>query len=193
MASADLAAALTECDREPIHALGRVQAFGALIAVNDAFAITYCSANVAEVLGLATTVQPDLSLSQVLDGPAVIALQQLVTSLDAGDSVVRSFALSLNPELQVDVAAYRSGQNLVFEFEPHRPAERQDYIAQLRPIFDRLAKAQSQDELLQSAARQLQALIGFDRVMVYRFAADGHGEVAAECHAPGMESLAGLR
>src|SRR3984885_6049868 len=42
------------------------------------------------------------------------------------------------------------------------------------------------------AARQVRALTGFDRVMIYRFAEDGVGEVIAEVAKPGVESYLGL-
>src|SRR5262249_4980448 len=41
-------------------------------------------------------------------------------------------------------------------------------------------------------ARQLRALTGFDRVMVYRFANDGSGEVVGEAAAEGIGSFLGL-
>jgi light-regulated signal transduction histidine kinase (bacteriophytochrome) len=41
-------------------------------------------------------------------------------------------------------------------------------------------------------ARQVRALTGFDRVMVYRFARDGSGEVVAESAKPGIGSFLGL-
>jgi diguanylate cyclase (GGDEF)-like protein len=47
-------------------------------------------------------------------------------------------------------------------------------------------------ELCQLAVRGLQAITGFDRVMAYRFAEDGHGEVIAEARVPELEPFLGL-
>lgn len=52
---------LTECDREPIHQLGYIQPFGAMIAVNGDWNIAHASANVAEILGTGAAVNPVLS------------------------------------------------------------------------------------------------------------------------------------
>ncbi|WP_431221256.1 diguanylate cyclase domain-containing protein [Leifsonia xyli] len=49
------------------------------------------------------------------------------------------------------------------------------------------------DELRQAAAEEVKRISGFDRVMVYRFFPDGHGEVAGEASEPDMESYRGLR
>jgi light-regulated signal transduction histidine kinase (bacteriophytochrome) len=43
------------------------------------------------------------------------------------------------------------------------------------------------------AARQLRRVLGFDRVMVYRFDTDGSGEVVGEAAATHLESFRGLR
>ena len=42
------------------------------------------------------------------------------------------------------------------------------------------------------AAREVKQLAGYDRVMVYRFHPDWHGEVVAEEAAPGLEPFLGL-
>jgi light-regulated signal transduction histidine kinase (bacteriophytochrome) len=44
----------------------------------------------------------------------------------------------------------------------------------------------------ETAARQLRALTGYDRVMVYRFDETGAGEVVAEARADGIDSFLGL-
>ena len=43
---------LSNCDREPIHQLGRIQSFGALVAVNSDWFISQRSANLETLLGL---------------------------------------------------------------------------------------------------------------------------------------------
>src|SRR5262249_57478537 len=44
-----------------------------------------------------------------------------------------------------------------------------------------------------TAARIFKKLIGYDRVMVYRFDEQGHGEVFAEEREPGLEAYLGNR
>jgi chemotaxis family two-component system sensor kinase Cph1 len=46
--------------------------------------------------------------------------------------------------------------------------------------------------LLGNAAEQIKKIIGFDRVMIYKFHDDGHGEVVSEVRVPELEPFMGL-
>ena len=61
-----------------------------------------------------------------------------------------------------------------------------------RTALDRLQKSNSLAELLQICAESVAAITGMDRVMIYKFHADLHGEVVAEKVKPGTESFLGL-
>ena len=43
---------LSNCDREPIHQLGNIQPFGALVAVNGDWFVSLRSANLEAMLGI---------------------------------------------------------------------------------------------------------------------------------------------
>jgi two-component system, chemotaxis family, sensor kinase Cph1 len=58
----------------------------------------------------------------------------------------------------------------------------------VRGALSRLQAASTEDEICQIAARETRRLTGFDRVMIYRFAADWSGEVVAEDRADGVSS-----
>ena len=62
----------------------------------------------------------------------------------------------------------------------------------VRAMAARRDKAPTIAKFQNDAARQVLALTGFDRVMVYQFDSEGHGEVIAESARPGMESSLGL-
>ena len=47
----DTAVDLTNCDREPIHVIGRVQSFGALISMSSDWIINHASVNMDRFLG----------------------------------------------------------------------------------------------------------------------------------------------
>ncbi len=51
----------------------------------------------------------------------------------------------------------------------------------------------SMQMLCDETARMFEALTGYDRVMVYRFDDDGHGEVFAEQRKPELEPFLGMR
>ncbi|MNR11561.1 Bacteriophytochrome [compost metagenome] len=48
------------------------------------------------------------------------------------------------------------------------------------------------ENLLGNVAQQIKKIIGYDRVMVYKFHEDGHGEVVAEAKSDNFESWLGL-
>ena len=50
MSATDFDVDLTNCDREPIHKLGQIQDFGALLAVNADWMIVHYSANFGEIV-----------------------------------------------------------------------------------------------------------------------------------------------
>lgn len=185
---------LTNCDREPIHILGRVQSFGALISVSSDWMINHASTNIEQFLGIEAEQLIGSPLNTVLCADAVHDIRSKLQLLHGGDAVERIFGLTLQDEgSKFDVAVHMSGRSIVIEIEASDKNTRSDYMSYVRPMIDRIGKAESVDALCEVAARQLKALIGFDRVMVYRFEDDDSGTVIAEALKPGMESFKSLR
>jgi light-regulated signal transduction histidine kinase (bacteriophytochrome) len=56
----------------------------------------------------------------------------------------------------------------------------------------RLQGAKSLAALYEISVREIQALTGYDRVLIYRFEDEGHGQVIAEASSPGMDIYNGL-
>ncbi len=67
-----------------------------------------------------------------------------------------------------------------------------DYGAETHRALVTLQGARSLDELLRNAAEAVRWVTGYDRVMIYRFAEDGHGQVVAEERLPSLEPFLGL-
>ena len=113
--------------------------------------------------------------------------------LASPDAVERIFGVELagNGNL-FDLSLHLSGRSIVLEFEPHNDDHDTNYVNFVRPMVERISRAETSQKLCDDAARQMRNLIGFDRIMVYRFAEDGTGEVISESLKPGMESFKGL-
>ncbi len=81
-----------------------------------------------------------------------------------------------------DVLAHRSGEFLVFEFEPAVAGSgtQAPIYSLARRFLQELQQAPGVIELAQLAAREMKRLTGFGRCLVYRFDENGHGEVLAE-------------
>ena len=182
---------LTICDQEPITFLEQIQGFGFLLAMSNDWSIVRASANLAEVLGLEPAKAFGKRLDRILGAEAVGALRKSMASLTALGNQ-RIFGVELLPGRGLfDLNLHLAGDLMVMEGEPANgdPAET---VAMVRAMMARLARATTVQDFHQDAARQLRALVGFDRVMIYRFRADGAGEVIAESTDSGVDSFLGL-
>jgi light-regulated signal transduction histidine kinase (bacteriophytochrome) len=183
---------LSNCDREPIHVLGTVQPFGFLIALTADWLVSRVSANSAQFIGLSPQDMLGKPVSGVLSAEAIHSLRNRITLLRGPDSVERLFSIPLiDGGPPFDIAVHFSGQLVVIEAEPAAHDE-MEASSTVRSMVARLAQADSMTAFLRDGARQVRALTGFDRVMVYRFADGGDGEVVAEALKPGIDSFFGL-
>ncbi|MGN7798861.1 diguanylate cyclase domain-containing protein [Leifsonia sp. 22587] len=160
--------------KEPIRTPGRIQSFGMLFVVDVAtYEIVTASENAAEWLGR--------SVSE-LGSPT---LEWSVTAQTHGDPI--RIDLQGAP---YDAITHRLGEQVLIELEPADAPDvpNSSVVAAIRSL-GLLADA---DALRQAAADEVKRISGFDRVMVYRFFEDGHGEVAGEASEPDMESYRGL-
>ena len=187
---------LTNCDREPIHVPGGVQPFGALIAMSADWVVSAASVNVGEVLGIDHGALIGTRLNDHVTDEAVNAIRLRLTKLGFPDAVERIFRLCVRRDAGGfhDVAVHVSGDRFVLEFERSADEEAgQHEVSLVRPLVDRVNQTTSVQAMCDMAAKQVRALTGYDRVMVYRFGEDGSGEVVAEARAPQLEAFLDLR
>ncbi|MFT4246884.1 MAG: bacteriophytochrome BphP [Pseudomonas sp.] len=186
---------LDVCAREPIHIPGLVQPYGVLLVVEPADGcIVQASATAAALFGLpihellgahyAALLQlpPEAQPYPVEDGEPQHLTHAEVGFTRAAAALSGSWvaAWHLYPE------------HWLVEIEP-RDAALMDVV--LREAFPLLRKIERDTSILvasQRVAQGLRGLLGFDRVMVYRFDEQWNGDVIAEAHAPELESYLGL-
>ncbi|MFY9352580.1 MAG: GAF domain-containing protein [Sphingobium sp.] len=183
---------LTNCDREPIHVLGTIQPFGFLIALTADWLVARVSANSADYIGLPPEALLGKPIAAIMSNEALHSLRNRITLLRGPDAVERLFSLQLLEGGPLfDVAVHFSGALVVIEAE-RASQDEMEASSTVRSMVSRLAQTDSMAAFLRDGARQVRALTGFDRVMVYRFAQGGDGEVVAEALRPGIESFFGL-
>nr|WP_261936759.1 HWE histidine kinase domain-containing protein [Sphingomonas bisphenolicum] len=183
---------LTNCDREPIHLLGAIQTPGFLIAVSTDWIIARVSKNIRDLLGH----DPEELIGTPLPGyvPAALLhdLRNKISYLSDPDMVERLFGCQIGTSGQpYDVAMHFSGGQIVIEAEPGMPGGG-DSTNAVRAMMSRLDRAKDLKTFYKEGARQVRTLLGYDRVMVYKFASNGAGEVVAEATKPGIGSFLGL-
>ncbi|MAY45506.1 MAG: hypothetical protein CML65_09665, partial [Rhodobacteraceae bacterium] len=83
---------------------------------------------------------------------------------------------------QAECLPHRNNSHIILEFVHHEPVPapvwEDEYLR--RGFISELVKPGALDELADASARIIRDVTGFDRVMIYRFAEDKHGEVIAE-------------
>lgn len=183
---------LTNCDREPIHVPGTIQPFGFLVSLSANWMIARVSANIAAYSGQSPRALIGQPLSALFAPSAEHALRNLATQLRGTDAIERTFGIALMADGPLfDVALHYSGSSLVIEAEPVT-VTKADAAMLVRTMVVRIDQIADLDDFLREGARQVRALTGFDRVMVYRFDAVGSGEVVAEALRSGVDSFFGL-
>lgn len=186
--------ALTECDREAIHHIAAIQPFGGLLAAHPDGTIAHASANCAELLGLAELPTPGTPLSAIVAAPTLALIETAFASMSGDDVPERRFGIDMTGTGALfDFAVHRSGDLSVIEFEPHARNDFADHVAMIVPVIARLEAFNDAHALCTTAARLVRQMLGYDRVMIYRFHPDESGEVVAEELAEGQEPYLGLR
>ena len=188
---------LTNCDTEPVQTPGCIQAHGALLVLRLAdLTILQASENSETHLGLAPERLLGEPVARVV-GSAHAA--KLRTLLDQG-AVERNalFAFTLparDAAAALDVCVHTVDGVAVLEFEATDRAandDERDLFGLVKLALARLQAAQSVRELCQHVTQEVRQLTGLDRVMVYRFHADLHGEVFAESRREDLPAWLGL-
>ncbi|MES2454601.1 MAG: ATP-binding protein [Bacteroidota bacterium] len=187
---------LTNCDREPIHIPGKVQSHGFLIAIDDQTQrISYVSENVSTFTGLASIQLLDLHVSELsalisaigtdIDFSQLLRLGKSQNTFD----IINPYRLQINDEPYY-LVIHCSNTSFVLEFEQATlEYDIQNLIG--RSVSEILAN-KSLKGLLDNAANEVKTIIEYDRVMIYKFQDDGHGEVVAEVKNEDLEPFLGL-
>ncbi|MGG5819163.1 GAF domain-containing protein [Falsiroseomonas sp. HW251] len=182
-------ASLADCERERIHLSGSIQPHGVLLAVREPdHVVVQASANAPAVLGF------DAVIGQKLrDLGGDIASAILPRTLEGLESTPATLRLTAGAEpAAFDAMMHRpAGGGLILELEPAQPQP--DIARRVETAMQAFLSCYALKQLCEEAARVFKEISGHDRVMVYRFAEEGHGEVFAECREGNLESFLGNR
>ncbi len=181
-------AQLSNCEHEQIHLAQSIQPHGALLVVNEPdHVVLQASANAAAFLGLDRPV-----LGRALDDFAPKLVDCIAPHLrDPLDTIPRAVRCRLGGST-VDGLLHRPpGEGLVIEIERAGPPFSLSH--ELEKALQSILGAASLHALCDEAARIFRSVTGYDRVMVYRFDDQGHGEVFSEQREAALEPYLGNR
>ncbi|NVO06428.1 MAG: hypothetical protein HXX19_11085, partial [Rhodoferax sp.] len=175
---------LATCDSEPVHTPGCIQAHGAMLVLRlGDLQILQASDNTLEGLGLPVEELLGQSVARVVGATGLARLQQMLQAQVPGMGPSYAFTLpARNGAAALDASLHTSQDVAVLEFEAtgheqtHPDAS---LFLQTKSAIARLQGAADVRSFCQRVSTEVRALTGLDRVMVYRFHPDQHGEVIA--------------
>jgi chemotaxis family two-component system sensor kinase Cph1 len=175
---------LSNCEREQIHLAGSIQPHGALLLCSEpGLRIVLASENAGIFLGYdgivigqtLDQVQADLARNIAPHLKASLRSQPVRVRCAGGANTATMNALIHRP----------TGGGLLIELEPAGPAI--DVVGPIETALQTILGSVSLPSLCDETARIFKALTGYDRVMVYQFDDDGHGQVLAEQREEALE------
>lgn len=188
-----------------------IQSFGCLIAIDEQnFTVLAFSENVPEMLDLAPLAVPNIEQQEALTFGTHVRTLFTSSSASALEKAINSAEYNLlNPVLvhcrnsgkSFYAILHRIDVGLVIDMEPVNQTDVPAAAAGAFKSYKLAATAISRLQSLPSRnmallcdvlVKEVSELTGYDRVMVYKFHEDEHGEVISEYRKPDMEPYLGL-
>jgi light-regulated signal transduction histidine kinase (bacteriophytochrome) len=170
---------LSRCENEPIHIPGSIQPHGVLLGIGEPdLKVVLFSQNAVDLFPACGDLR-----GQTIDALLTAeSAEDFRRELERDPRDANPMDFRLRDGRAAQGFAHRSDGLLILEIEiaeknPLRFTA--DYRRQVRH-FERLRHAASVQEVCDIAVREVRALTGYDRVMVYRFDAHANGQVIAE-------------
>ncbi|MCC5834768.1 MAG: response regulator [Opitutales bacterium] len=174
---------LNNCDREQIHLIGMVQPHGVLIAADKShFRITHVSANSKSVLAADPESLMHSDLRRFLNETAFAFIEEpeSVTTQAVQTECYYAFRFG---DMLLDATLYASGAYWILELKRNLGKGVPDPLERThinRYWIEKLRGCNEWRSAAQVITEEIRFFTGYDRVMLYRFAEDEHGWVAAE-------------
>ncbi|KAK8952469.1 Phytochrome A [Platanthera zijinensis] len=188
-----------------------IQPFGCLLAVEQkTFKVVAFSENAPEMLTMMSHAVPSVGdhtvlrfgtdLKSLFTSPSTAALEKALGFREVSllNPILVHCKTSGRPFYAI---VHRSSASLIVDFEPVKPSDVPMTAAGALQSYKLAAKAIARlqnlrggdmKKLCSAVVEEVFELTGYDRVMVYKFHEDDHGEVFEEITKPGLEPYAGL-
>ena len=188
----------SECAKEPVHIPGAIQPFGCLVALSlPTWSIAHVSTNASVLFGCESPEAMIGARMETILSPQIIHDLRNVfqAAMISGFAERLPLVVAGVANETYDILIHSSGSYAIAEFIPMAGADtmRADPTSLVKTIIDRLRRTTTFQTFLTSAARQIRAVTGYDRVMIYQFLEDDSGQVVAEALRMGMTPFMGLR
>jgi two-component system, chemotaxis family, sensor kinase Cph1 len=187
---------LTNCDSEPVQTPGCSQAHGVVLVlrVSD-LTILQVSENAVEHLGLRPDELLGASIAMVVADAGARRLRECLEKEPIERNPLYLFTLpARDGAAALDLSLHTIDGVAVLECEPtaDAAAAAPDYYALVKKSVARMQAAETLVDFSRIVTEEVRALTGLDRVMIYRFHPDFHGEVVGESKRDDLNPWLGL-
>ncbi len=186
---------LDDCDKEPIHIIGSIQSYGYVLVLNRAdLIIEQVSKNVERLLDTPLDIIIGSTIDDLFPFSFLEHFNHYINDAQENHHYSLSFELNKKPY----ILSTHVGERLLFlEIEPDELDDRKTsyhrYAELIETVSHEIEKPESVEEVSELVLRLMKPMLGFDRMMVYQFDEDEHGEVIAELADDGAEKYLGLK
>jgi two-component system, chemotaxis family, sensor kinase Cph1 len=190
-------ATISNCDAEPVQTPGCVQDHGALLVLRAAdLSIAQASENVERWLGLPPLALLEKPVSVAVGEDGETQLRNFIACEPTERNPIYAFTLParIGAALALDVTVHTVDGSVLVEFEAsgRTSTAEPDYYSLVKKTVMRLQAAETLKGFCDVAAEEFRVLTALDRVMIYKFHADLHGEVYAESKREDLPPWLGL-
>jgi chemotaxis family two-component system sensor kinase Cph1 len=184
---------LSNCESEPIHIPGSIQPHGFLIGLrsND-LKIVYCSENCTEFIGISHADMLGKTFGDIFSKPEIEKLLRYLQ--DRSPDASKPYEMIFEGRA-FNIAIHTIGNQislLEFELLNNDSLSLTDVYDQTLNFVNFLSGSSDLQQLAQRVSDEIRRIIGYDRVMVYRFDKDYNGEIYAESKREDLEPFLGL-
>lgn len=190
---------LTSLKQPSIHSLTQIQPHGVLLVLQEPdLTILQASRNVSTAFEMSVEDVLGKTLDDILDPFQVDRFRTGLTydNLDLINPTKVWVRRKGDDYLVFDAVFHRSADGfLVLELEPALTHENIPFLSfyhLAKASINQLESTSNLQDFCQIIVREVRKVTGFDRVMLYKFDQDGHGEVVAEEKLDDMEAYLGL-
>ena len=181
-----------DCHEEEIHIPGHIQSYGYLLGLDaETKTIKFYSQNIAPLLNI----DGDIFGKKLDDFPENFSeiiksdFYQNLKEFTINENEYSADKVSING-VSYHFLIYKFQTNIFLEFE--KVGEDNSQKTYLSNKYANVNLYKNSEEIWKNLVASVYSVIGYDRIMVYRFLEDGNGKVVAEHLNPGLESYMNL-
>jgi len=187
---------IANCDSEPVHTPGCIQEHGVLFVLHPAdFTILQVSENIADHFGGVPEAWLGKTISKLTGDDLFQRLAHWIGERVLEQNPTYAFTLAASSTHgEYDLILHTIDGYVILECESSvlTPEASESMYGRVKNVVSQLQNSNTLDGFFDIIVNQTRALTGIDRVMIYRFHEDFHGEVVAESKREDLSPWLGL-